>query len=286
VIDSYSGHPHLSPLICHPHPHVIDSYSGCYPHRCLSSSQLQLRVGGIWRDCRAYNGSIVIPGWSGFLRCPPASELCASAANLGWPEIVSVTPAEGPSVGATLLTIQGWRLGNGTGTAVKICGVAAIRALPSNTSLAAAASPNGEDEPRSDEPRSGMQTLLAWTPALAPQRASYGERVSCHVSVHTSDGREALAMNAFAYVQPVGQGYALACKSALDFGAFEWQIPHVIGVYLCLWPYVLVGIVAFSLLRCTWSLRVRWRVLQRLKASRQARSGRAALREVQLASPL
>uniref|UniRef100_A0A7S2G2H4 Leishmanolysin-like peptidase n=1 Tax=Haptolina brevifila TaxID=156173 RepID=A0A7S2G2H4_9EUKA len=66
---------------------VSSQYLGCYAHRCLAPDQLQVQVGGRWHDCKAYNQSIVLEGWSGALRCPPAREFCAASADLGWPEV-------------------------------------------------------------------------------------------------------------------------------------------------------------------------------------------------------
>jgi hypothetical protein len=70
--------------------YVTESYFGCYEHRCVSSTQLQLRIKGTWHDCLSAGGNIEIEGWTGSLQCPNATELCEEAADLGWPSLLSV----------------------------------------------------------------------------------------------------------------------------------------------------------------------------------------------------
>mmetsp|Transcript_26124 Transcript_26124/g.52386 ORF Transcript_26124/g.52386 Transcript_26124/m.52386 type:complete len:125 (+) Transcript_26124:1609-1983(+) len=123
--------------------------------------------------------------------------------------------------------------------------------------------------------------ILAVTPSLPAERG-VGGGVSCHIALRTADGREASATNAFTYLRPNGHGYALACKAALDFDEFELAIPKIIAVYLCLWPYVLIAIVAFSMLRCSW---MAWRQRQIL-GRMIARSRSHTVREVRMEFPL
>ena len=56
---------------------------GCFEHRCLAPERLQIRIGDSdWQDCNGHGGLITLDDFDGELACPPASELCADAADL------------------------------------------------------------------------------------------------------------------------------------------------------------------------------------------------------------
>lgn len=148
---------------------------------------------------------------------------------------------------------------------VLVCGMDAleVRIAPSSprddaSNASSSASPLGEMQ----SPLGEMQRLVVTTPALppSPADASGGAplNVSCHVSLLTVDGREALATNAFRYErEPV------ACTALGQLDQFEWQMPQLVSLYVCLWPSIL------SALAVLWTLHGGWRVRRRLAPVRR-----------------
>ena len=281
---------------------LASPYHGCYTHRCLSEERLQLRVDGQWHDCAE---RVVISGWSGSIECPPTAELCARAADLHWPSIHAVRPSRGPDAGGTSITISGRSLhapsaaprssanaaeassnemGSGSGEAdgsvagissgvgdgsatddsggagdggggemprVLICGQQAIGVQ---------VAPPDEDSNATTSSSSSWQRLVAFTPALAsPTDVGSTLNVSCHVTVLTLEGREALALNAFRY-----ERVPEAC-TILSVETFEWSVPHLTSLYVCLWPYVLCAIAGLWVLHSGWRARARLAVLRSIE---------------------
>ena len=224
-------------------------YHGCYPHRCLREDRLQVYVAGRWHDCpgvesgSSADSGVSVAGWSGLLQCPPAAELCARATDLNWPDISSVAPSSGPADGGTSITISGDNLyadGSANGTAtdsalprVLVCGIEAdgVRA----------AEPSAATPP--------LQRVVATTPVST--MPSDALNMSCHVTVWAADGREAIATNAFRYVRE-----PLAC-TILSAETFDWSIPQLTSLYICLWPYILSGLAGLWVLRGGYKLHKR-----------------------------
>lgn len=229
------------------------AYHGCYDHRCLSPSQLQLWVAGGWRDCNAAAGAITLPGWTGSLTCPPASELCAAAADLGWPEVASVSPAFGPVSGGTAITIVGSRLGDGVG------GTQTPRVLVCNTPCTAVAWPGGNGAPAGAPAGGAAEPRDRLVATTAGAGLAYGN-TSCHVRVLKSGGREAIGYAMFTRVGPPEP----SCRIDLSHGG--WSAEKLTSLFLCFWPYVLSAGLGISLLRWGHGVSGQLRTLRRAKA--------------------
>ncbi len=191
---------------------------GCYEHRCLSPRRLQFRVGGSWRDCNAHGGAIAIRGWTGLLRCPSASELCASAPDLGWPEIVSVAPARGPVGGGTRLAIAGRGLAAPqAGARVFVCEVEATDAVVLE---------------------GGHRVDATSSPLVG---AHYGQ-VVCDVRVVTGSGLFDEAAGSFVYLGPAPPQPPLDVSNGLTADL-------ALALAMRAWPYVMTIAVGVGALR-------------------------------------
>ena len=120
------------------------------------------------------------------------------------------------------------------------------------------------------------QRLVALTPALPPSPASVDAgagtlNVSCHVSVVTMDGREALALNAFRY-----ERIPMAC-TILSVDSFEFSIAHLTSLYVCVWPYALCAIAGLWLLHGGWRVHTRIAELWRIEPVHARRGVEVAL---------
>jgi len=193
----------------------IDEVRGCYAHRCLSPSRLQLRVAGVWHDCNANQQRITLAGWTGWLDCPPAVSLCHHAADLGWPFIASVRPAHGPFEGGTALTISGKKLS--LGSRIFVCGVEATDVRADGNS--------GE-------------IIYGTTGRVAEELEA---NRTCSIKVAQPDGRSHIMSGAFVYI-------GLPPKQKLIDLSGGWDIDKVISLAMRLWPYVMTAIVSLSAL--------------------------------------
>ena len=68
------------------HAHSLEfaqEYYGCYEHRCVSSTQLQLRIADLWHDCNSHNNRIHIDGWTvgGPVQPCPVDKCCSLFAH-------------------------------------------------------------------------------------------------------------------------------------------------------------------------------------------------------------
>ncbi len=219
-------------------------YNGCYGHRCLSTTRLQLRVANEWLDCDA-SGEVRLEGWTGFARCPPAEELCAVAADLGWPEIGLVAPARGPAAGGMPITVSGRQLWDGVEAAptVLVCGAPA---------------PNVSAR--------GATELVAITPpapAASGGAALVGE-LQCHVKVRTRSGFETTAVSAFTYA---GQPAPKQCRVDNSNG---WDSTAVLTLIVCIWPYVMTAIAAIAGYKLVRSVFGHTRNIRRMKFAARA----------------
>ena len=209
-------------------------YHGCYLHRCLRrgpiAGLLSPAAGTTAQGLRVAAAlTAVFPSPDGAARCSAhPRQSSARATDLNWPEISSVAPSSGPADGGTSITISGDNLyadGSANGTAtdsalprVLVCGIEAdgVRA----------AEPSAATPP--------LQRVVATTPVST--MPSDALNMSCHVTVWAADGREAIATNAFRYVRE-----PLAC-TILSAETFDWSIPQLTSLYICLWPYILSGL--------------------------------------------
>ena len=240
---------------------------GCYEHRCLSPSQLQIRVGAQWHDCPPMGGAVAaaLSGWHGGVSCPPAAELCTLAPDLAWPAVTKLEPRRGPAAGGTKLTISGSQLyasdrggGGGGLPRVRICNldvvsVSILEGGGGNSSSGEGGA--GGDDTVGDDSTSTQRLLVITAPLPRPSAAElWGESgsgrtsldVSCHLILLSADGREALALNAFSYARE-----PLSCQ-ILTIGELDWSVPQLISLYVCLWPFVITALVGLCTLRCAW----------------------------------
>ena len=106
----------------------------------------------------------------------------------------------------------------------------------------------------------GGQHLVAVTPALPSSFSSdFALNISCHVTLQRPDGREALALNGFRYERE-----PQACTIfAVD--SFEWTIPQLTSLYVCIWPYLLSAIAGLWLLRGGRKVHMRMKELSRME---------------------
>jgi len=194
---------------------VVDESPGCYPHRCLSQTRLQLFVAERWHACGegGEGGSIRVPGWTGALRCPPATELCVEAEDLRWPDIASVEPSSGLAGGGTLITIAGTHLFSEDGTYVFVCGVNA-------TSVEATT--DGK--------------LLVTTGAASDDLQG---NATCHVRVSHVEGRYDTMYGAFVYIGPEPE------QQPIDLSG-GWTLDKALSLTMRLWPYLMSGVVALT----------------------------------------
>jgi len=202
---------------------------GCYEHRCLSPTRLQMRVGNTWFDCaeQPTPSRISLPGYAGELECPPAAELCASAAELGWPDLRSVEPASGPAGGGTVVTIRGADLG-AADSRVVVCGVEASGVRPLNVS----------------DVGGGLRARLG--ALVDSDGAEVLGDTSCNVRVSRSGGRYDELTAAFVYVGPPAPPPA---QEPVDLSG-GWTSQKVLSVSLRIWPYVMTGLTV--LLTLNW----------------------------------
>ena len=277
---------------------VSAPYHGCYEHRCLSATQLQLRIAGvpIWLDCNANANELRLLGWSGVLRCPPASELCARATDLAWPQIdmSSIRPQSGPAAGGTPLTIRGWHLIGAVPSTLNasavnatdadaaidavasaalprvwICNVPAVVRVPTASEAAAAVRASSDEAQRTAAPamvaRGDVRdTIIAITAALPPSpqpiSSTNSLNVACNLRLEDVQARVAVVLDAYSY-----QREPRMCR-VFDIAEFDWSDRgHLISLYVCLSPIILTALVSLYLLRMGCSLRRRLRVLHKLK---------------------
>jgi hypothetical protein len=266
---------------------VTHPFHGCYPHRCLSPSQLQISIDGRWYDCDEGGSphTVAVEGWTGGVVCPAASELCADADDLGWPDVTNLSPHRGPADGGTAVTLSGMRLygsddsdaasgdtssGEGAESAesgllprILLCGVEAtgVRIVPGAS---------GTAEP--------IQTIAALTAALpaATRESSTSIDISCHLQLIAPDARrEAIELNAFTYVQT-----PRACRVLRSTAQWEWSTEQLTSLFICLWPHVLALTSALYVLRC--GLRVKRGVAELRALKRTLRTRDPVLREYEL----
>ena len=244
----------------------MTQYHGCYAHRCLSPTQLQLRIGEAWHDCNAHSQAVKPDGWSGSLQCPPAEELCATSSDLEWPDIISLAPTAGPMAGGTALTIAVSNL-HAAGAAVpevRICGAAAhsVRITTEDGS----SSSNGAD---GNQTGGAIGVVHGVSPAL-PAVLHTADRVSCHVLLRTSTGREVIKLRAFTYE---GE-HPASCHSVYDLDAYDGSRAQTIALTICLWPYMLTSIVGLSVLQLAWSVRRGVKAVHRIRSEERRVLGR------------
>lgn len=191
---------------------VAEESPGCYPHRCLSPTRLQLFVANSWHACDEEDDTITVPGWTGSLRCAPASELCVEAEDLRWPDISSVEPDAGPSEGGMPITITGANLFSAHGTYVFVCGINA-------TSVKATSDGN----------------LLAITAASNDLVGN----ATCHVRVSHAEGRYDTMYGAYIYIGPEQQ------QQPIDLSG-GWTLDKALSLTMRLWPYLMTGVVVLA----------------------------------------
>ncbi|KAL1500700.1 hypothetical protein AB1Y20_013347 [Prymnesium parvum] len=236
-------------------------YLGCYEQRCVSRTQLQLRVGGEWHDCLSAGGTVAPAGWSGGVRCANASELCAEAEDLGWPSILRVAPAAGPAAGGTALTVAGAALLEWEGGALRlprvfVCGVEAADV---------AAAGGGEGEAHALTLTAPRAPPLNWScaDALAPRERA------CAVRLLKAGGRYAQAAAAFTYLDPSPQPppVDLACG---------WSLALAARLAARGWPYAAALLAAAAIARLAAEVRLRSRAVRRrrMAALRRAETSR------------
>jgi len=208
-----------------------------------------VRVAGAWHDCNGGDGLVRLDGWTGALRCPNATEMCAESEDLGWPELASLSPTHGPAEGGTRLTVVGTNLGpavadgENTTTRVFLCGVeAAVLSFDaSNASAGASATEKNA-------------SAVAAATALSPQRlvATSGAspsaegNTSCHLRVLRADGRYAENFEAFTYVGPPPS------QPPLDFSDFDSDT--FIAVCIRYWPYALTLMIGLEMLHSAYAI--------------------------------
>ena len=277
--------------------YVVSEGHGCFPHRCLSSSALQLRVQERWYDCRAFNDSIRVEGWTGILRCPPPHELCKGASDLAWPEISAIRPANGPARGGTVVTVYGRHMGGSVGSqprvpTVRICGRAATEVrivsrggtaasnatlqVARNSSVDSAPDPDsaaGADADASADANASagfVIAVVAVTPARPAAHVTAAD-ARCDVRLNTSDGREALGWFTYDGMPPP------SCQVLDDLDKIDWNsVPDMVSLYLCVWPFALGAFSFLSVLRLVWTVRKRRHIILRMKRRLQARQRREA----------
>ena len=216
---------------------------GCFEHRCLAPERLQIRIGDSdWQDCNGHGGRITIDDFDGELACPPASELCADAADLRWPTVAHVSPSEGPTGGGTSLTITGAEFpppdDGGPRPAVRVCDVAA-------TDVAVISA-------------SEIRAITGAAPS------DWRDETTCGVRVTLDDGPWAEAYGAFVYVGPRRSQPPIE----LDDG---WGAGTVLSVCLRLWPYILAFALAVAIGQWAYDTAFEARQLYRLKGHADAR---------------
>ncbi len=267
--------------------YVTAERRGCYPHRCASPARLQLQVAGRWYDCNAFNQSIAVRDWTGRLRCPEASELCAGAPDLQWPEIRAISPSHGPAAGGTLLTIHGrYLLGRGVDHKaapwVRICGRAAA-----GVRLAGL---DGEGNRTNMTAAGGLRTatavnatgdlanehaiVLALTPAR-PESKGVADAARCDVLVNATDDHVALGWFTYDGDPPP------ACHLLADLNNVDWNsVDEMVALFICVCPMVLTAMATLAALRLGWMVRTRERTLRRLRLrAKQRRAREARVRE-------
>lgn len=260
--------------------YVTGERRGCFPHRCASPTRLQVKVGGSWYDCNAFNQSIAVSGWTGLLRCPDAAELCRGASDLNWPEIHAIQPSHGPSAGGTLLAIRGRHLvGNSTeAPTVRICGRVAIDVRVINGFRDESNGTNVSGRLANNE----NAHVLALTPARLESEA-VADAVRCDVLVNPNGGYEALGW--FTYDgDPPAACHLLSDLFKGDFTSMDWtSVDQLIALFVCVCPMVLSAIATAAALGLGWMVRTRGRTLYRLKAkAKQRRSRERRLSEAPL----
>ena len=175
---------------------------GCYEHRCLSPTQLQLKAAGLWLDCPEAGGlvPVTLTGWQGNLRCPPASDMCAAADDLSWPEVTSLSPTQGPAAGGTVVTITGRSIvadGSATTPKASLCGLPlhSVRLVSSVNSSSTTTTTNASNS-QGKQPQLQMMTAVT-APLPAPSAAELWSDsgrgrasldVSCHLSLSGTGG--------------------------------------------------------------------------------------------------
>jgi len=280
---------------------VSSRYYGCYPHRCLSDQRLQVFIDGRWRDC--VEDRVLVAGWSGWLGCPPATELCASATDMRWPEIMHVQPSHGPAAGGTSITLSGLWLasaelassGGGSdgtstpdsvGTSFPDSGSGINGALGSGSGEALDDT-GGEDSGHADDGSDGgggpSRVVVCGVAASGVRQtnatAADGsvQLVAIAPALTVTHGGAALNLSCHISVS-VGGREAIALNAfryvreaqactILSVEEFEWDLPHLTSLYICGWPYALSAIAALWVIRGGWKVRARLATLSRIECA-------------------
>eukprot|EP00003_Mantamonas_plastica_P011023 TRINITY_DN2059_c0_g1_i8.p1 TRINITY_DN2059_c0_g1~~TRINITY_DN2059_c0_g1_i8.p1 ORF type:complete len:801 (+),score=209.40 TRINITY_DN2059_c0_g1_i8:427-2829(+) len=106
-------------------PSTTNKLASCYNTTCVQQSDnskvLMIKSQLSWVECPTAGGELTVPGYSGAISCPAATEYCTSQvmADVGaWPTISTVSPDKGPKAGGTKITIKGLNIAQGTTVAV------------------------------------------------------------------------------------------------------------------------------------------------------------------------
>ena len=270
---------------------------GCFEHRCLSETKLQVRVAGTWQDCNDQDQAISLDGWSGALSCPDASELCAGSHDAGWPEALSLSPSSGPVAGGTLLTLVGRALGtpptNGAGggaggagggaggeggeggeggaggTRVLLCTLEAQVQSLAPLSEAGGDGGDGGDGGEGGSGEVGGDGLEALVVRSGAAEGWEGN-TSCHVRVLRQDGTYAEWFDGFTYVGPPPR------QPPLDLTNFD--LDTLLALIMRAWPYLLSVILVLEALLAARNLK---RDLKERRAVHGANLAAAARLEMQ-----
>lgn len=243
------------------------AYFGCYEHRCVSATQLQLRIDNAWYDCLAQGDLITPSGWTGSLQCPDPAELCEEAVDLGWPSLVTISPSSGEHTGGTPVTISGKRLvdrmANGSLMLPRIffCGKEALQVSYLNQTFA-----EGIDVFSAVAP---VPPYVNTSCAAGGTETMIEHKRSCHVRVVKAGGQYGRALGGFRYINPNPQ------QPAIDTSC-GWDISVASRVLLRTWPYVVTLIVLFTISKLGYDILKRKKSLARthLNLLRCRRRGR------------
>jgi len=247
--------------------YVTESYFGCYEHRCVSSTQLQLRIAGTWYDCNSQSGTVRVDGWTGSLPCPNATELCLEAEDLGWPSLLGVVPSTGSHLGGTLIVISGYKLtdnlpnGSVLLPSVFICGVHATGVALMST--------NGDVDMISATTATPPELNYSCRTAEGGVEPLVSGNHSCHVRVSKVGGRYGQAFGAFTYINPSPR------QRPIDISC-GWTLDITVRIAMRVWPYVMTTIVAIFVLHLMHEVATRKMMLHRVIAARLREASQAA----------
>mmetsp|Transcript_22407 Transcript_22407/g.50613 ORF Transcript_22407/g.50613 Transcript_22407/m.50613 type:complete len:646 (-) Transcript_22407:338-2275(-) len=279
--------------------YMTEEYYGCYEHRCVSSTQLQLRIADLWHDCNSHNNRIHIDGWTGFVPCPNATEMCEEAEDLGWPSLLSVVPRTGSHLGGTALTLSGFklvdRLSNGSVVLpqVDVCGVQAAGAVLISSAgnvetLRVTTAPQPEQN-ISCKAAEGGAARLSTRVNLDHHRRLFlvvaartdgsclshvrcicipggaepliSGNLSCHVRLIKEGGRYGQAFSAFTYVNPS------PAQRPIDISC-GWSTDVAVRIAMRIWPYAMTVIVVLFTLHLMHEVGTRKWMIHRVSRAR------------------